>query len=509
MKKIVCELCEGTDFVKDGGMFVCQGCGTKYTAEEAKSMMREVEGATPVSGGAPAMSAPMGNSNQQQIENLLVLAANAFESGNNKETEGYCNKVIELDVTCYKAWLLKGQAIGWQSTYGRPRVEEGANAMRKAVDFAPEEEKDSVARQAITAICRICTAIHSLAKENFSTSPTEDNREKFFTFCEMCGNATDLFNNVSPEIEQFGFDEWKAQKRMMAMLMNQAGVAATAFVREKWNDIDHPNDNSFSTYLDWFGEIDSIFQNAIENGIAADEDDDDIITRYKNRIVALEEPIGKCSWDRVWNSWSSSYEWTRSKGLADAAVANRKKQVSECKNAIKKIKNKVKEKAAAEKKAAEEAKKARIAAYWEAHADEKAKLDAEKKELADKKSKLNAEIADLTKQINATQPTGKVPSEEESDKISLQIVQLNEQKSKLGLFSGKEKKRIGEEIASLQGRVDSLKSKIEEEKKARAAEADKKAAPLKAKKDELEKQVSAANKRLSAIEAELTKDPEA
>ena len=292
------------------------------------------------------------------------------------------------------------------------------------------------------------------------------------------------------------------------MLMNQAGVAATAFVREKWNDIDHPNDNSFSTYLDWFGEIDSIFQNAIENGIAADEDDDDIITRYKNRIVALEEPIGKCSWDRVWNSWSSSYEWTRSKGLADAAVANRKKQVSECKNAIKKIKNKVKEKAAAEKKAAEEAKKARIAAYWEAHADEKAKLDAEKKELADKKSKLNAEIADLTKQINATQPTGKVPSEEESDKISLQIVQLNEQKSKLGLFSGKEKKRIGEEIASLQGRVDSLKSKIEEEKKARAAEADKKAAPLKAKKDELEKQVSAANKRLSAIEAELTKDPE-
>ena len=31
MKKIVCELCDGTEFVKEGGMFVCQGCGTKYT----------------------------------------------------------------------------------------------------------------------------------------------------------------------------------------------------------------------------------------------------------------------------------------------------------------------------------------------------------------------------------------------------------------------------------------------------------------------------------------------
>ena len=34
MKKIVCELCDGTEFVKEGGMFVCQGCGTKYTAED-------------------------------------------------------------------------------------------------------------------------------------------------------------------------------------------------------------------------------------------------------------------------------------------------------------------------------------------------------------------------------------------------------------------------------------------------------------------------------------------
>ena len=36
-----CELCGGTSFVKEDGMFVCQGCGTKYTPEEAKSLMEE------------------------------------------------------------------------------------------------------------------------------------------------------------------------------------------------------------------------------------------------------------------------------------------------------------------------------------------------------------------------------------------------------------------------------------------------------------------------------------
>ena len=34
----VCELCGKTEFVKQDGMFVCQGCGTKYTLEEARKL---------------------------------------------------------------------------------------------------------------------------------------------------------------------------------------------------------------------------------------------------------------------------------------------------------------------------------------------------------------------------------------------------------------------------------------------------------------------------------------
>lgn len=57
MKKIVCELCECMEFTKEGGMFICNSCGTKYTAEEARGMMREMEGAAPaiVGGTAPGL----------------------------------------------------------------------------------------------------------------------------------------------------------------------------------------------------------------------------------------------------------------------------------------------------------------------------------------------------------------------------------------------------------------------------------------------------------------------
>ena len=42
MKKIVCDLCGESDFVKVEGMFECQVCGAKYTIEQAKTLFREV-----------------------------------------------------------------------------------------------------------------------------------------------------------------------------------------------------------------------------------------------------------------------------------------------------------------------------------------------------------------------------------------------------------------------------------------------------------------------------------
>ncbi len=43
MKKIVCELCGESDFVKVDGMFECQVCGAKYTIEEAKHLFQDVD----------------------------------------------------------------------------------------------------------------------------------------------------------------------------------------------------------------------------------------------------------------------------------------------------------------------------------------------------------------------------------------------------------------------------------------------------------------------------------
>jgi len=502
MKKIVCELCEGTEFIKENGMFVCQGCGTRYSVEEARSMMREVDGGAPAAApSAPVNAVPAGNPNQQQVDNLLILATNAYSAGNNEETENYCNRAIELDATCYKAWFLKGKAIGWSSKLDNNRMEEAAHSFCQGIDFAPEEEKEDLKNQAVEELKKLGLACISLRKDNFAKDPTTSNLNGFKNDRIVLLNALKVLlahGNVVGIPE--GYED------RIATMMNESAVAALNMVRKAWDGVDHPSDKDLTTYIDWISNIESLIRQSID---ASDDDDDADIVRYKNLAIVLEEPIGKHSDKRYWDSFWNEYRWTASRSLTDEAVASRRRSAQQARDKAAELERKAAERKAAEARKAAEEKQARIRAYWEAHAEEKAALDAELKELEDKKEKLSVEIAEIDPQIKELEDIGKVPSEEEDEKIAEQIKELVTRRDKLGLFAGKEKKQIGEEIASLNGRRDSLKGKIAEEKNARKAEADVKLAPLKAKLEELQSQIETINKRISAIDTELTKDPEA
>ena len=502
MKQIVCDLCESTEFVKEGGVFICQGCGTKYSLEEAKSMMREVEGgAAPIATGTPVSTFPMGNPNQQQIDNTLVLATTAYEAQNYAEAENYCNQAIVLDAMCYKAWNLKGKAVGWQSKIDNLRIEEAAHSFCKAIDFAPEEEKEDLKTQAVDELKKLGLALISLRKNRFSGSPDAEELKGFDSDRKVLldsllvllshGNAVGMPEGYLDEI---------------ATMLNRAAVAALNTVRAAWRKVDHASNSDWNTYLGWCSNIEQLIRKSIN---ASDADDESDIVRYENLAIVLEEPLESCSWKREWVSYASEYRWFKDKILADSAKEFRRKEAREARDKARQLKKAVEEKKVAEAKKAEEEKQARIKAYWEAHADEKAALDAEKKELEAKRDSLKSEITDIDSQIKAAQPTGNVPSEDEDKKLRDQIHDLENQRSKLGVFAGKQKKQITEEIASLNGRRDSLKSKIDDEKKARQAEADKKLAPLTEKKSDLQAHLDKAIKRIVAIDAEFAKDPEA
>ena len=94
MKQLTCEMCGGTDLMKQDGAFVCQNCGMKYSVEEAKKMM--IEGTVDVQGTVKV-------DNTAFVERYLQNARRARQKEDWSETEKYYNMVEQNDPTNIEA----------------------------------------------------------------------------------------------------------------------------------------------------------------------------------------------------------------------------------------------------------------------------------------------------------------------------------------------------------------------------------------------------------------------
>ena len=84
MKQLACEMCGGTDLIKQDGVFVCQNCGMKYSVEDAKKMM--IEGTVDVKGTVQV-------DNSAFVQKYLANANRALEKEDWEEVEKYYNMV--------------------------------------------------------------------------------------------------------------------------------------------------------------------------------------------------------------------------------------------------------------------------------------------------------------------------------------------------------------------------------------------------------------------------------
>lgn len=85
MKQLTCEMCGSNDLIKQDGVFVCQSCGCKYSVEEAKKMMVEVNGTVKID-------------NSEQTANYTSIALSALDNEEYKECLKYCNKALEYNL---------------------------------------------------------------------------------------------------------------------------------------------------------------------------------------------------------------------------------------------------------------------------------------------------------------------------------------------------------------------------------------------------------------------------
>ncbi|MCF0258700.1 MAG: hypothetical protein HUJ54_02455 [Erysipelotrichaceae bacterium] len=260
MKQLTCEMCGSTDLVKQDGVFVCQSCGCKYSLDEAKKMM--VEGTVDVQGTVKV-------DNSASIKNYYTIAEHAYESGNNKETENYCNKIIEIDPTDYKAWFLKGKAAGWQSTPANLRIEESVNCFKNAIDNAPEDEKDKIKKECANEFKNLSAALISHACNRFVKSPSEQTAQEIVADLKITNRYSFiLLLKCGSDPEEF--------KKTIAKVVYKSAVQA-------WNETIYPYYRKRGVSKDFLVNGGCVVL-LIGSAINEYNDDQDVIQWYKEGI---------------------------------------------------------------------------------------------------------------------------------------------------------------------------------------------------------------------------------
>ncbi len=94
MKQLTCEICGSTDVMKQDGVFICQTCGCKYSAEDVKRMI--IEGTVDVSGSTIKVD------NTSHLDNLYKLSRRLRDE-KHPDAPKYYEMILIEDPTSWEA----------------------------------------------------------------------------------------------------------------------------------------------------------------------------------------------------------------------------------------------------------------------------------------------------------------------------------------------------------------------------------------------------------------------
>ena len=479
---MTCEMCGSTDLIKQDGVFVCQTCGCKYSVEEAKKMM--VEGTVEITGTVKV-------DNTAAIDNYLDMARNAIDAGNNKEADDYCNKIIEMDVTNWEAWLIKGKAVGWQSTLGNNRVSETINAFSKALDNCPKDEKEVLAEECKLQLGLLHTAMLSTRMNCFQNHPSEHDVEGLKSDVNSIVITTlNFLAKANITVDAIGNVKY-------ARIVNNGICNAWNKVYSDYKgDEGHPSDYEFKRFLEEGNCLTDALKLALvlcgkENGNK--EVDDLKIQIYDNLIHMQTELMNSQSYDVSYDGGYKHYN--RGLYLTEDAKNLRQNEINEWKSGIANIRMAEREIAQKQEAARQKAKQDRLEEYWNSHPEEKAKLKA----LEDQREFLQIKLNEMHQNINRlkNEKLKSLPSMDRREQKHREAEELKVQISKMGFFQGKEKKRLQEQLSLISSEMEALTKAIASEQAAVEAEIE----PLNNQIREFENQKDAVISQIASVNA--------
>lgn len=170
MVKMVCEMCNASDFKKENGFFVCQYCGVKYSPEEAKHMI--IDGTVAVQGTVQV-------DHSSELENDLLNARRAMKKEDWEKAEHYYDLVEKHDPSNWEAIFYSSYSKAKVSLLSNDIYNRQASFKILRNSLALMVDKFHIEQEAAykTLIGRIHSDIIAMAQSAYVYTQTITNRE--------------------------------------------------------------------------------------------------------------------------------------------------------------------------------------------------------------------------------------------------------------------------------------------------------------------------------------------
>ncbi len=202
MGKIVCEACGSNDLIKKDGVFVCQFCGMKYTADEVKKMA--IEGKVDVSGSTVKVD------QTEKLEKLYQLARRARDENNSDKAEEYYSQVLQEDPNSWEAnfFTVYYQSMNCKIAGITTAANRLNNCLTSVFTLIYDGDMGDYEREAtVTMVARYVSNISNLffvsAKDNISNTSYDILKKYICEAAERCDAAINLVRNCGDKIIQF------------------------------------------------------------------------------------------------------------------------------------------------------------------------------------------------------------------------------------------------------------------------------------------------------------------
>ena len=192
MNVIKCELCGSNELRKIDGEYECIYCHTKYTLEEAKKLMVEIEGTVKID-------------TSSKEENYKKLAERAFKDELYDQAYDYYNKLLELDSDNWEFVFKKGLCAAWQSTLANFRIDEAVKASKNSfniieVENIKLENKEKVCYEMAYEINKVVVAFCNLAQNHYTEFwETDSAAPDYWSQLEKCISCNEYAMNLIKE----------------------------------------------------------------------------------------------------------------------------------------------------------------------------------------------------------------------------------------------------------------------------------------------------------------------